>query len=131
MAGQRRGQPFLTGRRDLFGMDFTTLLDQAGSWANGLWRQFESMLNGSPLVAGVGILIALGIGFSVAALVLASVFKLVGMWRRASLAAAVKRDTEVGARILLVKGRGGRQAAISAYLRKAVENHLKDYMFGG
>jgi hypothetical protein len=112
-------------------MDFSTLLDQARGWLTGAWTQFEAMLNGSPLVAGVGILLALTIGFSVAALILASVFKLVAVWRRSSLAAKVKRDTEVGARILLVKGNGGRQKAISAYLKKAIENHLKDYMFGG
>jgi hypothetical protein len=107
-------------------MDFSTLLDQAQGWLTGAWTQFEAMLNGSPLVAGVGILLALTIGFSVAALVLASVFKLIAIWRRSSLAAKVKRDTEVGARILLVKGNGGRQKAISAYLKKALENHLKD-----
>jgi hypothetical protein len=89
-------------------MDFSTLLDQARGWLTSAWTQFEAMLNGSPLVAGVGILLALGIGFSVGALIVASVFKMLSVWRRSSLAAKVKRDTEVGARILLVKGNGGR-----------------------
>src|SRR5262245_28142498 len=112
-------------------MDFSTLLDQARGWLSSAWTQFEGMLNGSPLVAGLGILLALGIGFSLAALILASVLKLVAVWRRSSLAAKVKRDTDVGARILLVRGNGGRQKAVSGYLKKALENHLKDYMFGG
>jgi hypothetical protein len=51
--------------------------------------------------------------------------------RRTALASAVKRDNEVGARILVVSGGGGRRAAIASYLRKAIETHLKDYMFGG
>lgn len=115
----------------LDGMDFSNLLNQIGEQASGLWRGFEGMLNGSPLVAAAGILLALCIGLSLAALILASAVKLVAVWRRSALAARVKRDTDVGARILLVRGGNGRQKAVSSYLRKAIDNHLKDYMFGG
>jgi hypothetical protein len=108
-------------------MDATSLLDQIGA----AWRWFESMLSGSPILAGVGILLALGVGVSLVALIVASVFKLGGAARRSHLASKVKRDTDVGARIVIVKGKPGRQGQISAYLRKAVEDHLKDYMFGG
>ncbi len=108
-------------------MDFTPFT----TWLGDLWRQIEAMLAGSPQLASVGLLVALAIGFALAVLVLASMFKLGAAARRAALASAVKRDNEVGARVLIVAGRAGRQHAISGFLKTAVEEHLKDYMFGG
>ncbi len=58
-------------------------------------------------------------------------FKLIAVARRAGLAAKIKRDNEVGARILIVRGNGGKQASVASFLRKSVEDHLADYMFGG
>ena len=51
--------------------------------------------------------------------------------RRMMLAAAVKRDSDVGARIIVARGGIGRQKTVSAFMQKAVDTYLKDYMFGG
>jgi hypothetical protein len=108
-------------------MDFNGLLQQLSA----AWDRAETMLVASPELAGVGLALALGAGAAVAFLVLASIFRLGAAARRAALASAVKRDNEVGARILIVNGGGGKQRAVSAFLRRAVDEHLKDYMFGG
>jgi hypothetical protein len=47
------------------------------------------------------------------------------------LAASVKRDNEVGARIIVARGGIGRQKTVAAFLQRAVDTYLKDYMFGG
>jgi hypothetical protein len=108
-------------------MDFTGLLEQLG----GAWSQVEAAIVASPELAGVGLALALGAGAAIAFLILAAVFRLGAAARRVALASAVKRDNEIGARILIVAGNGGKQRAVSSFMRRAVDEHLKDYMFGG
>lgn len=95
------------------------------------WASLESGLVGTPQLAGIGLLLAIGAVLAVVVLVLASLVRLGFTTRRAAMASAVKRDSAVGARIIVVRSGSGRRAAISAFLRKAIESHLKDYMFGG
>jgi hypothetical protein len=95
------------------------------------WASLESGLVGTPQLAGIGLLLAIGVVFAVAVLGLAALVRFGFTMRRAAMASAVKRDTSVGARILMVHGGSGRRAAISAFLRKSIETHLKNYMFGG
>jgi hypothetical protein len=95
------------------------------------WAAIESSLVGTPQLAGIGLLLAIGAALGVAVLLLAMLARLALSLRRTALASAVKRDNEVGARIRVVRGGGGRRATIAAFLRKSVESHLKDYMFGG
>jgi len=95
------------------------------------WASVEGALVATPQLAGVGLILAVGAVFALLVLGLASLVRFALTMHRAALASAVKRDDDVGARILVVRGGAGRRAAISAFLRKAVEDHLKNYMFGG
>lgn len=95
------------------------------------WASVEGGLVGTPQLAGIGLVLLIGAIFALAILGLAALVRLIFGLRRTALASAVKRDNERGARILVVRGGVGRSSAISAFLRTAVETHLKDYMFGG
>lgn len=97
----------------------------------GAWASVEGALVGTPQLAGIGLILAIGAVFALVVLGLATLVRLALTMHRAALASAVKRDDDVGARILVVRGGAGRRSAISAFLRKAVDEHLKDYMFGG
>jgi hypothetical protein len=108
-------------------MDFTTIFEQART----AWERAEAMIIASPELAGVGLALGIGALVSLLALLLAGLVRIGMAIRRMLLAAAVKRTSDVGARILVVGGVLSRQRALSSFLRKAVETHLKDYMFGG
>lgn len=108
-------------------MDFNSFLKPLGS----LWGQTEAAMLASPGLAGVGLALALGAGVALLALLIASLVRLGMVGRRLALAAAVKRDNEVGARILIVRGFPGRQKAVANFIRRSVDAYLKDYMFGG
>ena len=95
------------------------------------WASVEGALVGTPQLAGIGLILAIGAVFALVVLGLAALVRFAFSMRRAALASAVKRDDDVGARILVVSGGAGRRSAISAFLRKAVDEHLKAYMFGG
>ncbi len=95
------------------------------------WASIESTLTGSPQLAGIGVLLGLGAVFALAVLGLASLVRLALGVRRAALASSVKRTNDMGARVLVVRGGGGRRSAIAGFLNRAVDTYLKDYMFGG
>lgn len=95
------------------------------------WASVEGGLVGTPQLAGIGLILAIGAAFAVLVLGIAALVRLGFSARRAALASAVRRDNEVGARILVVRGGAGRRQAVSAFMRKAIDGHLKDYMFGG
>ncbi len=95
------------------------------------WRGLESSLAGSPTLASIGMILAIGIALAAAVLMVAALFRGLIALHRNALAARVRRNDDVGARVLVVRGGRGRRSAISAFLARAVENHLKDYMFGG
>jgi hypothetical protein len=95
------------------------------------WASLETALSGSPTLASVGMILAVGAALAVAVLLLAGLVRLFIGMRRSALAARVRRNDDVGARILVVRGGKGRRSAISSFLGKSVETHLKDYMFGG
>jgi hypothetical protein len=108
-------------------MSFTSILEQAGA----LWARVEAVLVGMPLLASVGLALALGVAAALIFLALAGLVRLAMSARRIAMAAAVKRDNEVGARILVVRGGIGRQRPISRFVQRAIDAYLKDYMFGG
>ena len=108
-------------------MDLTGLFEQLGS----AWKQAEAAIVASPELAGVGLALALGAGAAILFLIFAGLFQLAAAARRVALASAVKRDNEIGARVLIAVGGGGRQKVVSAFMRAAIDAHLKDYMFGG
>ncbi len=95
------------------------------------WTGLESSLAGSPTLASIGMILAIGLGAILVLFALISVLRGLVSMRRSALAAKVRRDDDVGARILVVRGGKGRRPAISAFLGRAVEAYLKDYMFGG
>jgi hypothetical protein len=108
-------------------MDLTPLFEQL----QAAWSRAETAIVSSPELAGVGLALALGAAVAVLALLLAMLVRAMLMVRRAMLAGAVKRTNDVGARVLVARGGIGRQRSVSAFLHKAIETHLKDYMFGG
>src|SRR5215510_8483290 len=108
-------------------MDLTGLFEQLGA----AWKQAEAAIVASPELAGVGVALALGAGAAILFLILAGVFRIGAGIRRMALASAIKRDTQIGARVLIAVGGGSRQRSVSAFMRVAIEAHLKDYMFGG
>jgi hypothetical protein len=108
-------------------MDLTRFFGHAGA----LWSQAEATLMAWPWLSGIGLLLALGVGVALAVLALAALAHLAMAGRRMMLAGAVKRDSDVGARIIVVRGGAGRARPVSAFMHKAIENYLKDYMFGG
>jgi hypothetical protein len=109
-------------------MDFLSGISKA---LGDAWASVEGGLVGTPQLAGIGLILFIGVLFALAVLGLAALIRLALGLRRTALASAVKRDNERGARILVVRGGAGRRSSISSFLRTAVETHLKDYMFGG
>jgi hypothetical protein len=89
------------------------------------------MIIASPELAGVGLALGIGAAVSLLALALAGLVRIGMAVRRTLLAAAVKRHSDVGARILVVRGMLSRQRAVASFLRRAIDAHLRDYMFGG
>ncbi len=109
-------------------MDFlTSTLKSLGE----AWTGLEQSLAGSPMLSGIGLILAAGVGVILSVLLLVWLVRALFAMRRGAMAAKVRRDDEVGARILVVRGGSGRRGVISAFLRRSVESYLKDYMFGG
>jgi hypothetical protein len=108
-------------------MDFTSPLHQISD----AWSRAEAFIVTSPELAGIGLAIGAGALAAVAIMVLTGLVRMLASARRAALASAVRRTNDVGARILIAGGMPGRQKAISSFLRKTCETHLKDFMFGG
>ena len=95
------------------------------------WAWLEQALSGAPALAGIGMILAAVGGLILLVMGLVGLIRLGFAMRRGALAARVRRDDEVGARILIVRGGQGRRRAISAFLGDSIEKHLKLFMFGG
>ena len=95
------------------------------------WVWLEQALSGAPALAGIGMILAAVGGLILLVMGLVGLIRLGFAMRRGALAARVRRDDEVGARILIVRGGQGRRRAISAFLGDSIEKHLKLFMFGG
>jgi hypothetical protein len=108
-------------------MNFTTLPHDISV----AWSRAEAFSVASPELAGIGLVIGAGALAAVIIMVLTALVRALASARRAALASAVRRTNDVGARILILSGMPGRQKAISVFLRKTCEAHLKDFMFGG
>lgn len=108
-------------------MDFDSLLAQAGQ----AWSRAEAFLVAYPEVAGVGLAVTAGLAAAIVVSLLIWLLRAILMTQRAAFSAGVRRMNTFGARVLVVTGRPGRQKAISRWLRKSADVHLKDFMFGG
>lgn len=108
-------------------MNFDQLLAQAGQ----AWSRAEVLLAARPEVAGVGIAIAVGFALAVVVGSLVWALRAIAATNRAAAAAKIKRMNDMGARVVIVHGRAGRQRAISKWLKKSADVHLKGFMFGG
>ena len=95
------------------------------------WVWLEQSLSGAPALAGIGMILAVAGGAILLVMGLVGLVRLGFAMRRGSLASRVRRDDEVGARVLIVRGGRGRRRAISAFLGNSIEKHLKLFMFGG
>jgi hypothetical protein len=108
-------------------MDLDSLLAQAGQ----AWARAEAFLAAYPEIAGVGIAVAIGFAAALAIGLLIWAWRAIGATLRAAAAARIKRMNDIGARVIVVRGRPGRQRAITNWLKKSADHHLKGYMFGG
>ena len=81
---------------------------------SGAWASVEAALVGSPSLAGIGLLLAAGAGLAVAVLALAGLVRLVFAMRRGAIANSIRRENEIGARIVVVRGGPGRRRAIAS-----------------
>lgn len=95
------------------------------------WAWLEQSLSGTPALAGIGMILAAVGGVILLGMAMVSLVRLAFAMRRGALASRVRRDDEVGARVLIVRGGMGRRRAISAFLGDSIEKHLKPFMFGG
>lgn len=95
------------------------------------WAWLEQSLSGTPALAGIGLILAAAGGVILLVMGVVGLVRLAFAMRRGALAARVRRDDEVGARVVVVRGGKGRRRAISAFLGGAIEKHLKSFMFGG
>lgn len=108
-------------------MDFLTgILNSLGE----AWAGLEQSVSSSPVLAGVGLVLAAGVGVIALVVLAAWAIRALFAMRRSGMAAKIRRNDEVGARIIIVRG-AGRRKAIAAFLRRSIESYLKDYMFGG
>ncbi|MBI1359831.1 MAG: hypothetical protein GC155_06040 [Alphaproteobacteria bacterium] len=108
-------------------MDVSLILNQA----KGLWTRGDAFLAASPVLSRIGAGLAVLIGLVLAFLVIRSVFRMLAAVHRAATAASIQRMKDVGARMLVVRGGGGRRGAVGRFLRQTADQHLSDFMFGG
>jgi hypothetical protein len=109
-------------------MDFLTgILKTLGD----AWAGLQQSLAASPALATVVNVVLIGIGAVLGLMLLAWIVRAVFAMRRSALAAKVRREDDVGARVIVVRGGKGRRRQISNFLARSVESYLKDYMFGG
>ena len=96
-----------------------------------VWRFIETQLHSHPELAGFGLVV------TAAALFTGLIFLLIGMWKIASAAhlagtaSEVRRGSDVGARLLIARGRGSRGNSASEFLSQTARTHVKRFMFGG
>jgi hypothetical protein len=96
-----------------------------------LWGRIDAFAIASPEFGRAGL--ALAALAAVVAIILA-INGLAGLFagmRRSAIASRIRKTTDHGARILVIRGRAGRRRRMSRFLRTTMETHLRDYMFGG
>jgi hypothetical protein len=99
--------------------------------AKALWAQAVAFVVAQPNVAVIAVVIAALVMVVVAVVILGMLLRTIGAAHRAARAAGVRRTTDVGARMLVVRGGAGRRAAIARFLRNTADAHLSQFMFGG
>jgi hypothetical protein len=108
-------------------MDVSQVIGQM----KALWTQATAFVVAQPDLAVVSVVIAAAILVVAVVLALSAILRVIGAAHRAARAAGVRRTTDVGARMLVVRGGAGRRAAIARFLRGTADDHLSQFMFGG
>lgn len=108
-------------------MDFSSILDAI----EAAWADASTYFVDSPEIAGVGPALIVGAFGAAIILIIRGVDRIVSNARRVARDAAIRRSSDLGARIIVVRGRSGRQRALSKFATEALSKHLADYMFGG
>ena len=108
-------------------MDVSLIIEQA----KALWAQAVTLVLARPDLGVIACLIALAVLVIALIAVLGAALRLIGAAHRAAMAAGVRRTTDVGARMLVVRGGRGRPRAIGRFLRTTADGHLAQFMFGG
>jgi len=107
------------------------LLSALLNGASDDWASAEAALAGNTSLAGIGLVFAAGAILALLILAVAVIIRSLFRLRQARAARRIRRETNVGARVVVVRGAGGRRRRIADFLRRSMETHLKDYMFGG
>ncbi len=108
-------------------MDFAAILDQA----RDAWTRVEAFVLATPELGGVGLAVAMILAGGAIVFLGRALFEALRTASRAAKAASIRRTTDFGARVLVIKGGSRRLQMIDKFLRTTVDRHLADYMFGG
>jgi hypothetical protein len=108
-------------------MDVSLIIGQA----KALWAQAVALVVASPDIAVLAGLLAAVVIVIVVVMALGGVLRMLAAAHRAAAAGGVRRTTDVGARMLVVRGGAGRRSAIGRFVRNTADDHLAQFMFGG
>jgi hypothetical protein len=108
-------------------MDVSLIVGQA----KALWAQATAFVVSHSDIAVLAGLVAIVVVAVAAAMALGAVIRVLGAAHRAARASGVRRTTDVGARMLVVRGGAGRRSAIGRFVRSTADDHLAQFMFGG
>ncbi len=96
-----------------------------------LWRTLEAEVLARPEVAGFGLIVAAAAGLTLLWFVLAAFYKLARAAHIAGTAAEIRRGADIGARVLVARGRNRNGGRVSEFMSQTARTHLKRFMFGG
>jgi hypothetical protein len=108
-------------------MDVSLIIGQA----KAVWAKAVAFVIASPDIAVIAVVVAVVVVVVVVVMMLAALLRMAAATHRAARAAGVRRTTDVGARMLVVRGGAGRRRAIGRFLRATADDHLTQFMFGG
>jgi hypothetical protein len=108
-------------------MDWSVVLD----FARTSWARAKQFTDTYPEIAVAGLVLAGLLALWMVFVLIRSLFRSFAAMRRAARSASIRKSGEVGARILIARGRNGRQRALCRFMTDALDQHLKKFMFGG
>jgi hypothetical protein len=101
------------------------------SEARELLIQLDAHAGGFAGLSLLGLGAAILIGSILALVLLRLVAGVASSIHRSLSAAAIRRITEHGARIVITRAPGGRRRQMTSFVQGAIERHLSSFMFGG
>ena len=108
-------------------MDWASHIDRI----QPLWERLEAYAVAYPAIAAAGFILAAVAAVAGAVALLMGLVRVLQSLGRSGRVRQIRAGSDIGARIVVVSGRLGRPNAASRMLKRALQNHLKDFMFGG